>query len=214
MLTRKVLQGVLACFLVAAMLAGCGGDQGGPEEPSSPEKGEGGSEDFPAKDPAQPFAIGEKGTVTLANDQTYEIQVQRGSGEPLFLFSIKKSGVIDPQVTFTVQTIQVDMPEELAASYVPLEQVAFEMHVVGESGYGFALRPKIQFFFGPEIAAAKEKGAALEPLKGNLIVLYKEQRAPKWVPQTSVSVDEAGKVVTLSNVAGSGAWWLVAKKGE
>ena len=59
---------------------------------------------------------------------------------------------------------------------------------------------------------AKAQGATLEPLKGNLIVLYKEQRSPKWVAQTTVAIDEAAGTVKVSNIAGSGAWRLVAKK--
>jgi hypothetical protein len=43
-------------------------------------------------------------------------------------------------------------------------------------------------------------------------VLYKEQRSPKWVPQTSVTVDADANIVVISNIAGAGAWRLVAKK--
>jgi hypothetical protein len=214
MFKRNVLWVTLTLFFVGTLVLGCGGEEG-PAEPPSSEEGGSGSEGFPAKDPAQPFAIDEKGTVTLTNDQTYEIQMQRDSGEPIFAFTIKKNGVIDPEVDFAIQAIQVDMPEDLASDYVPVGQYAFEMHAARESGYGFALRPELRIFFtDQEIEAAKQKGASLAPLKGNLLVLYKEQRAPKWVPQTSISVDEAAKAVTLSNVAGAGAWWLVARKGE
>jgi hypothetical protein len=44
------------------------------------------------------------------------------------------------------------------------------------------------------------------------VVLYKEQRSPKWVAQTSVSVDKEANVVTVTNIAGAGAWRLAAKK--
>ena len=75
------------------------------------------------------------------------------------------------------------------------------------------LRPKIVFHYtDDEIETAGENGAALDELKGNVLVLYKEQRSPKWVPQRSVSIDEETKTVTVSNVAGTGAWWLVALK--
>jgi hypothetical protein len=96
---------------------------------------------------------------------------------------------------------------------VPIGEYALEMHVIEETGYGFMLRPKIVFHYADdEVEAAKGNGAALDELKGNILVLYKEQRSPRWVPQRSVSIDEDAKTVTVSNVAGTGAWWLVAVK--
>ena len=60
----------------------------------------------------------------------------------------------------------------------------------------------------------RRQGAVVDPLKGNLLILYMEQRAGKWVPQKSVSLDEAATKVTVSNIAGTGAWWLVALKAQ
>jgi len=207
---RKTLWVTLTLALVAVLLLGCGGGatEEGPavEEPS-------GSADFPAKDPAEPFALDEKGTVTLTNDQAYTIQVQRADGGPLFSMAFKKNGVIDPAVDFAVQTIAFELPEEYVDQYVPVGDRAFELHATDDQGYGFALRPELKIHVtDEELSAATEAGASLDTLKGNLAILYKEQRSPKWVVQTSVSVDEETKVVTVSNVAGSGAWMLVAKK--
>jgi len=90
---------------------------------------------------------------------------------------------------------------------------ALELHAVQESGYGFALKPLLTIHYTQEeLAAAAAQGATVEPLKGNLIVLYKEQRSPKWVAQTSVTVNEAARTVVVSNIAGAGAWQLVALK--
>lgn len=170
-------------------------------------------EGFPVKDPSTPFALDEKGLITLANDQPAEIIVQRDDGSPIFKFIIKSGGISDPKIQVTVRTIELELPENLAASYVPISSYAFEMHVIGETGYGFSLRPKIEFYFtAEEIAAAKSQGAALDPLKGNLLILYMEQRAGQWVAQKSVSLDEAASKLTVSNIAGTGAWWLVAVK--
>jgi hypothetical protein len=105
------------------------------------------------------------------------------------------------------------MPEEYADQFVPVGDHAFELHAAEDQGYGFALRPKLQIYVtDAEISAATEAGASLDTLKGNLTILYQEQRSPKWVPQTSISVDQETKIVTVSNVAGAGAWMLVAKK--
>jgi hypothetical protein len=208
----RILFAALALVLIAALLGGCGGEPagGGGTEPAGGEGGAGA--DFPAKDPAQPFAVGEKGTVTLVNDQAYDIQVQRETGTPLFVLSMKKSAVIDPSVSFAVRTFEAGVPEELADEYAAVGSYALEMHVVGETGYGFALRPKLQIYFAdPEIEAA-QAGGAVGGGEGSLVVLYKEQRSPKWVAQTSVGVDKVAKVVTVSNIAGAGAWRLAAKK--
>jgi hypothetical protein len=202
--------GVLATASI--LLWGCGA--GNEPDEVTPEAASG-SEAFPVKDPSQPFAVDEKGTVTLTNDQAYTIEVQRASGELLYKLSFKKNGVIDPSVAFTVQTIPFEMPEGLAGQYAAVSDLAFELHAANEPGYGFALRPELKVYYSDEeIAQATEAGATLAPVSGNVLVLYKEQRSPKWVPQSSVSVDETGKVVTVSNIAGSGAWMLVAKVAQ
>jgi len=207
---KKTLWLTLALTLVAVLLFGCGG--GAQEETPAIEEPSG-SADFPAKDPAEPFALDEKGTVTITNDQAYTIQVQRADGTNLFTLDFKKNGVIDPTVDFTVQAVPFEIPEEYADQFVPVGERAFELHAADDQGYGFALRPKLQIYVtNAEISAATEAGASLDTIKGNLTILYKEQRSPKWVPQTSISVDEDTKVVTVSNVAGAGAWMLVAKK--
>lgn len=202
----------IALIIASIVLWGCGAS----DEPSdaTPEAGSG-SEGFPAKDPSEPFAIDEQGTVTLTNDQAYTIVVQRANGDPLYQLSFKKNGVIDPSVDFTVQTIPFEMPEDLAGRYVAVGDRALELHAVNETSYGFALRPELKVYYtAEEIAQAQEAGAALDPVSGNVLVLYKEQRSPKWVSQTSVGVDEAEQVVTVSNIAGSGAWMLVAKAAQ
>lgn len=206
---RKALWIALALLLVAVLTLGCRG--AGEEAPGSQPAGgeaEGASADLPSKDPAQPFALGEKGAVTLANDQAYDLTVQRENGEPLFVMSMKKSAVIDPQVSFAIQTYEMALPEELAESYVAVGQYALEMHVIGDTGYGFALRPKLLISY----TEGEIEDAGLDTVSGNLVVLYKEQRAPKWVPQTSLGIDEATGTVSVSNIAGAGAWRLVAKK--
>lgn len=209
-MNRKTLWVILTLALAAALLLGCGG--GATEEGPAVEESSG-SADFPVKDPAEPFALDEKGTVTITNDQAYTIRVQRADGSNLFTLDFKKNGVIDPTVDFTVQTVPFEMPEEYAEQYVPVGDRAFELHAADDQGYGFALRPKLQIYVSDaEVSAATEAGASLDTLKDNLVVLYKEQRSPKWVPQTSISIDEENKVVTVSNIAGSGAWMLVAKK--
>ena len=203
---------ILTLALVAIFMLGCGASGG--EETVIPTE-QTGSTDFPVKDPSEPFAADEKGTVTLTNDQAYDIQVQRADGNALLVLSFKKSGVIDPSVDFTVQTIAFEIPEDMAEKYVLVGERALELHAAADQGYGFALRPALKIHFADnEIAAAAEAGGAVDPLKGNLLVLYKEQRSPKWVPQTSVGVDEESKVVTVSNIAGSGAWMLVTKKAQ
>ncbi|MBN1641325.1 MAG: hypothetical protein JXA09_08815 [Anaerolineae bacterium] len=212
-MSGKLLRAIVALSLLGALLVGCGagGDGGAVEE--TPAEGGAGGADFPPKDPAEPFAMDEKGTVTLTNDQAYTVQVQRADGTPFCSLSFKRNGVIDPEVDFAVQTIPFVLPEDMAGSYVPVGERAFELHVVGEQTYGFALRPELKVYFTEdEIAAAKAAGAALDTLAGNLLVLYNEQLSPKWTPQTSVAVNEADRVVTVSNIAGSGAWMLVAKK--
>lgn len=207
--------GWLAFIVLATasiLLWGCGASN----EPGevTPEAASGSSA-FPVRDPSEAFAVEEKGTVTLTNDQAYTIEVQRASGEPLYELSFKKNGVIDPSVAFTVQTVPFELPEELAGQYVAVGDRAFELYAANEPGYGFALRPELKVYYtDEEIAQATEAGAALESVSGNVLVLYQEQRSPKWVPQTSVSVDEAGKVVTVSNIAGAGAWMLVTKVAQ
>lgn len=210
---RKASWAALALILAAVLAwTGCSSSPPGsatPPQESTEETGTG----APTRDPSQPFAVSEKGTVTLTNGQAYDIVVQREDRTPLFDFSLKKGAIVDPSVQFTIQTPEVDVPEELASSYVQVGSYAFEMHVAGETGYGFALRPTLTIYYADaEIEAARQAGASLDTLKGNLIVLYKEQRAPKWVPQTSVSLDQEAKTVTVTNVAGAGAWRLAARK--
>ncbi len=207
MTANKFIGVLLALGLLGILIWGCNAPAG------DDDKGVTEVEGFPVKDPANPFALDEKGTVTLSSEQPSEITVQRDGGDPLFKFIIKMGGVTETEVKMTVQTIVPEMPEDLAASYVPVSQYALEIHVVGDTGYGFGLRPKIEFYFTEEeLAAAKSQGAALDTLKGNLLILYMEQRAGKWVTQKSVSLDEAASKLTVSNIAGTGAWWLVAVK--
>jgi hypothetical protein len=212
---QHVLWMILTLVLAGILLVGCGpsGDVEGEGSGATVEQSE--NAGFPAKDPNAPFALDEKGTVTLTNDQAYTIKVQRSGDDPLFALAFKRSGVIDPSVDFTVQTIAFEMSEDLAEKYVPVGERALELHAVQDQGYGFALRPELKIHFTDhEIAAAQEAGAALETLKGSLLILYKEQRSPKWVPQISISVDESARVVTVSNIAASGAWMLAAKKAQ
>ncbi|MFN2156518.1 MAG: hypothetical protein ACK2UX_14900 [Anaerolineae bacterium] len=202
----------LAVVLIGLMLWGCSSAAGPATAPgSSTEEGDA----FPVKDPSQPFAVDEKGTVTLTNDQAYTIEVQRADGEPLYTLSFKKNGVIDPSVDFTVQTVSFEMPAELVGQYVAVGDRAFELYAADEPGYGFALRPELKITYtDQEIAQAQQAGAALDTVSGNVLVLYKEQRSPKWVAQTSVAVDESTNEVTVSNIAGAGTWMLVAKPAQ
>ena len=203
----------LALLLVGILVLGCNARGGPTEEPASPKGQEAGSTDYPARDPGTPLAWDEKGTVTVTNDAACTIQMQGQGGSPLFSLEMRKGTVVEPRVDFTVETIQADVSEELASQYVAVGQRGLQIHVVGETGYGFSLRPALKIYFtGQEIEAAKQSGAALDTLKGNLVILYREQRSPKWVAQTSVSLDEAAGVLTVSNVAGAGAWRLVARK--
>jgi len=202
---------MLSALLAVALLTSCSSGEEPPAAGAVTEQPE--EAELAARDPGEPFGVDEQGIVTLTNDQAYDIRVQRENGEPLFEISFKESGVIDPSVRFAVQTVPFEMPAELTDAYVAVVDRAFELHAVDEQGYGFALRPELKVYFAEdEIAAAQQEGAALDTLQGNLLVLYKEQRSPKWVPQTSVSIDEENNVVTVSNVAGAGAWTLVAKK--
>lgn len=206
---------VLSLILVGMLLLGCSAQKGPTGEPTSPTGQGTGSTDYPARDPGKPLVWNERGTVTVTNDAAYTIQVQGQDGNPLFSLEMRKGTVIEPRVDFTVETIEVDVPEDLSAQYVAVGQLALQVHVVGETGYGFSLRPALKIHFtDQEIQAAKQNGASLDVVKGNLVVLYKEQRSPKWVPQTSVSLDEAAKALTVSNVAGAGAWKLVARKAQ
>jgi hypothetical protein len=103
----------------------------------------------------------------------------------------------------------------MATDYAAVGTRVFELHAAEDTGYGFALKPLLAIHYNPdEIEAAQEEGASVDPLKGNVIVLYKEQRSPKWVPQTSVTVDEDAQTATISNIAGAVAWRLVAKKAQ
>jgi hypothetical protein len=204
---------VLALLLVGMLVLGCSAKGGPTEEPTSPQGQQAGSTDYPARDSGTPLAWDEKGTVTVTNDAPCTIQVQGQDRSPLFSLEMRKGTVVEPRVEFAVETIQADVPEDLSSQYVAVGQRALQIHVVGETGYGFSLRPVLTVHCtDQEIQAAKQNGAALDTLKGNLIVLYQEQRSPKWVAQTSVSIDEGANALTVSNVAGAGAWRLVAKK--
>jgi hypothetical protein len=203
---REVLSCCLVLALAIVLLAGCGGNA----SDASPAQATG---SLPVRDPAQPLTVGEQGTVTLTNDRDDTLQVLRADGAPLFALPIKENTVIDPDVPFTIRTIERDLPEDLVDTYVAVGSYAFELHAAQETGYGFAFKPLLTIHYSQaELDAAREAGASLDVLKGNLIVLYKEQRSPKWVPQTSVSVNEDAGTVTVSNIAGAGAWRLVAKK--
>jgi len=203
----------LALLLVGVLMLGCSAKGSTTEEPASPKGQEAGGADYPARDPGTPLAWDEKGTVTVTNDAACTIQVQGQGGSPLFSLEMRKGTVVEPRVDFTVEAIDAGVPNELSSQYVAVGQRALQVHVVGETGYGFSLRPALTIHFtDQEIEAAKQNGAALDTLKGNLVVLYREQRSPKWVAQTSVSVDEGARALTVSNVAGAGAWRLVAKK--
>jgi hypothetical protein len=89
----------------------------------------------------------------------------------------------------------------------------FELHAAEETGYGFALKPMLTIYFSQEeLQVARTQGASLDPLQGNLVVLYKEQRSPRWVAHPGINVDEAAGTVIVGNIAGAGAWRLAAKK--
>jgi hypothetical protein len=214
MVERKNIWWVaLALLLVGVLVLGCSAKGGPTGEPASPKGQEAGNADYPARDPGTPLGWDEKGTVTVTNDAACTIQVQGQGGSPLFSLEMRKGTVIEPRVDFAVEAIDAEVPEELSTQYVAVGQRALQVHVVGETGYGFSLRPVLTIHFtDQEIQAAKQNGAALDTLKGNLVILYREQRSPKWVVQTSVSLDEAARALMVSNVAGAGAWRLVAKK--
>ncbi len=210
---RNVWGLALALALVSALLLGCGGKTGDTGTPAASTGGETAGAAFPSKDPGEPFTVGEKGTVVLTNDRAYEIRVNRDDGDPLYVLPLKRTTVIDPSVPFTVRTFEGGLSEESSARYAAVGTYVLELHAAEETGYGFALKPLLTIHYtSSEIDAARQEGAPLDPLKGNLLVLYKEQRAPTWVPQTSVSVNEDAQTVTVSNIAGAGAWRLVAKK--
>jgi hypothetical protein len=210
---KRAFSGGLTLALVALLLLGCGRSTGDVGEGSQPAETGAGSGDFPAREAGQPLTVDEQGTITLTNDRDDTLQVTRADGTSLFVLPIKKNAVIDPNIPFTIQALQVEVPEDLAAGYVPVGEYALELHAAQETGYGFALKPLLTIHYtAAELDAARAAGASLDVLKGNLIVLYKEQRSPKWVPQSSVSVNETAGTVTVSNIAGAGAWRLVAKK--
>jgi hypothetical protein len=202
----------LVLSLLALLLLGCGSSSPGQEPEEAVEEPDG-SDEFPVRDASTPLTVGEQGTVILGTPETANLVVQRADGSLLYELPIKPNAVIDPDTPFTIQVLEVELAEDLAAQYVPVGATALELHAARETGYGFALKPLLTIHYTQEeLDAARAQGATLEPLKGNLIVLYKEQRSPKWVPQTSVTVDEAANTVVVSNIAGSGAWRVVAKK--
>jgi hypothetical protein len=197
---------------LALLLLGCGGPsvEG---ETVVPVEEPAGSDEFPTRDGNTPLTVGEKGTVILGNAQGADLQVQRANGQLLYELPIKPNTVIDPDTAFTIQVIEPELPEDLAETYVPVGSTALELHAAQESGYGFALKPQLTIHYTQEeLDAAQAQGANLDPLKGNLVVLFKEQRSPRWSLQTSVTVNEGAQTVVVSNIAGSGAWRLVAKK--
>jgi hypothetical protein len=202
----------LIVSLLALLLMGCGGPTT-QEETAAPVKEPAGSDQFPARDANTPLEVGDKGTITLGNAISADLQVQREGGEPLYELPIKQNTVIDPKVAFTVQVFEADLPKDLADRYVAVGSTAFELHAAEETGYGFALKPQLTIHYSQEeLDAAKAAGATLDPLKGNLVVLYKEQRSPRWAAMTTVAVDEAAGTIVASNIAGAGAWRLAAKK--
>jgi hypothetical protein len=202
---------ILVLSMLAALLLGCGSPSPGQEPEEAQEAA--GIDGFPARDVDTPLTSGEKGTVILGTTETANLVVQRADGSPLYELPIKPNTVIDPDTPFTIQVIEPELPEDLAEQYAPVGTTALELHAAQETGYGFALKPLLTIHYTQqELDAAQAQGATVEPLKGNLIVLYKEQRSPRWVPQTSITVNEAANTVVVSNIAGSGAWRVVAKK--
>ena len=202
----------LILSVLALLLLGCGSPSTEGEAPPQAEE-PAASDEFPARDVNTPLLVGEKGTIILGTAQNVNLQVQREGGEPLYELPIKQNTVIDANTAFTIQVLEVDLPQELAEQFVAVGNTALELHVANETGYGFALKPLLTIHYSQdELDNAQAQGATLDPLKGNLIVLYKEQRSPKWVAQTSVTVNEDASTVVVSNIAGAGAWRLVAKK--
>jgi hypothetical protein len=202
----------LILSLLALLLLGCGSPSTEGEAPPAVEE-PAGSDEFPARDANTPLAIGEKGTIILGNAQGANLQVQREDGALLYELPIKQNTVVDPDTAFTIQALETELPEELTEQYVAVGNTALELHVVNETGYGFALKPELKIHYSQEeLAAAQTQGATLDPLKGNLIVLYKEQRSPRWAAMTTVTINEDARTVVVSNIAGAGAWRLVARK--
>jgi hypothetical protein len=203
----------LVLALLALLLLGCGQAPAPETEEQAPVEEASGSAEFPARDPSDPLTVGEKATIILGTGSDISLLVQRADGQTLFELPIKSNTVIDPNTAFTVQTFEVGVPEELADQYVAVGGMALELHAAQESGYGFALKPNLTIYYTQEeLDAARAEGANLDPLKGNLLVLYKEQRSPRWAVMTTVSINEASSAVIISNIAGAGAWRLVAKK--
>ena len=202
----------LILSVLALLLLGCGSPSNEGEAPPQDQE-PAASDEFPARDANTPLTVGEKGTIILGTAQDASLQVQREGGEPLYELSIKQNTVIDPNTAFTIQVLDVDLPQELAEQFVAVGNTALELHVANETGYGFALKPELTIhYLQEELDAAQGQDAMLDPLKGNLVVLYKEQRSPRWAAMTTVAIDEDAGTVTVSNIAGAGAWRLAAKK--
>jgi hypothetical protein len=202
----------LILSLLALLLLGCGSPSTEGNAPS-PAQESAGSDEFPARDVSTPLRTGEKGTIILGNAQGATLQVQREDGELLYELPIKQNTVIDPDTPFTIQAFEAELPTELAEQYVAVGSTVLELHAAEETGYGFALKPLLTVHFSQEeLDAARAQGASLDPLEGNLVVLYKEQRSPKWVAHPGINIDEAAGTVVVGNIAGAGAWRLVAKK--
>jgi hypothetical protein len=202
----------LILSLLACLALGCSGTSA-EKEADVPTEEPAGSAEFPARDANAPLTVGEKGTVILGGTEDANLQVQRADGQPLYELPIKPNTVIDPDTAFTIQVVEPELPEDLASQYAVVGTTALELHAVKETGYGFALKPLLTIHYNQEeLDAARAQGATLEPLKGNLVVLFKEQRSPRWSLQTSVTVNEEANTVVVSNIAGAGAWRLVARK--
>jgi hypothetical protein len=209
---NKIALALLIGSVFALLLLGCSSPSA-EGETAAPAEEPAGNDEFPARDANAPLTVGEKGTIILGLTQDANLLVQRTDGQALYELPIKQNTVIDPETAFTIQVIEAELPEELVEQYVAVGTTALELHAAQETGYGFALKPLLTIHYTQgELEAAQAEGATLEPLKGNLIVLYKEQRSPKWVPQTSVTVNEGENTVVVSNIAGAGAWRLVAVK--
>ncbi len=154
---RKSAWWMVLSLILVGMLLGCSAQKDPTGEPTSPAGQGTGSTDYPARDPGTPLAWDEKGTVTVTNDAACNIQVQGQDGNPLFSLEMRKGTVIEPRVDFTVETIEVDVPAEL--SYVAVGQLALQVHAVGETGYGFSLRPELKIHFTEEDIQAMAKVA-------------------------------------------------------
>ena len=209
---RKIALALILALL-ALLLLSCGQAAVSETEEKAPVEEPSGSDEFPPHDASEPLTVGDQATIMLGTGTDVNLLIQRADGQVLYELPIKSNTVIDPNTAFTVRTFEFGIPEELADQYVAVGSTALELHAALETGYGFALKPNLTIHYSQEeLDAAQAEGANLDPLKGNLLVLYKEQRSPRWAVQTTVSIDEEAGTVVISNIAGAGAWRLVAKK--